>query len=81
MERSWVEHGVYTLNESLVIVSFITAVAQRIAMPADTVISYWKPEVAVRLVTDFTRYPLHHGDNHTLSRAHEETDEYIIDMD
>lgn len=30
-------------------------------MPADTVISYWKPEVAVRLVTDFTRYPFDHG--------------------
>lgn len=30
-------------------------------MPADTVISYWKPEVAVRLVTDFTKYPLDYG--------------------
>jgi hypothetical protein len=25
------------------------------------VISYWKPEVAVRLVTDFTDYPQIHG--------------------
>lgn len=34
---------------------------ERVAMPADTVISYWKPEVAVRLVTDFTKYPLDYG--------------------
>jgi hypothetical protein len=31
------------------------------ALPSETVISYWKPEVAVRLVTDFTLYPLNHG--------------------
>lgn len=30
------------------------------ALPGDTVISFWKPEVAVRLVTDFTLYPLNH---------------------
>ena len=28
------------------------------ALPSETIISYWKPEVAVRLVTDFTLYPL-----------------------
>lgn len=27
---------------------------------SDAVISYWKPEVAVRLVTDFSRYPYSH---------------------
>lgn len=26
-------------------------------MPADTIISYWKPEVAIKLVTDFSKYP------------------------
>ena len=30
---------------------------KKLQMPADTKISYWKPEVAVRLVTDFTVYP------------------------
>jgi hypothetical protein len=36
-------------------------IAKRASLPADSVISYWKPEVAVRLVTDFTRYPFDHG--------------------
>jgi hypothetical protein len=31
---------------------------QRAAIPPSTVISYWKPEVAVRLVTDFSVYPM-----------------------
>mmetsp|Transcript_17412 Transcript_17412/g.29188 ORF Transcript_17412/g.29188 Transcript_17412/m.29188 type:complete len:634 (-) Transcript_17412:189-2090(-) len=35
--------------------------AAQAAMPSDTVISFWKPEVAVRLVTDFTLYPLSHN--------------------
>jgi hypothetical protein len=30
-------------------------------MSPETIISYWKPEVAVRIVTDFSRYPLHYG--------------------
>lgn len=30
-------------------------------MPSDTIISYWKPEVAIKLVTDFTTYPYQHG--------------------
>jgi len=30
---------------------------KKLQMPVDTKISYWKPEVAVRLVTDFTVYP------------------------
>ena len=34
---------------------------QQAAMPSDTKIKYWKPEVAVRLVTDFTLYPIRHG--------------------
>jgi hypothetical protein len=34
---------------------------ERISTPADTVISYWKPEVAVRIVNDFTHYPMTHG--------------------
>jgi hypothetical protein len=29
----------------------------KLQMPLDTKITYWKPEVAVRLVTDFTIYP------------------------
>ena len=29
----------------------------KLQMPLDTKITYWKPEVAVRLVTDFTVYP------------------------
>lgn len=32
-------------------------------MPRDTIISYWKPEVAIKLVNDFSRYPLRHGKN------------------
>lgn len=31
--------------------------AARARLPADTVISYWKPEVSVRLVSDWTHYP------------------------
>jgi len=27
------------------------------ALPADTIISFWKPEVSVKLVADFSRYP------------------------
>jgi hypothetical protein len=34
--------------------------AAQAALPLDTVISYWKPEVAVRLVTDFTLYPVNY---------------------
>jgi hypothetical protein len=34
--------------------------AAQAALPSDTVMSYWKPEVAVRLVTDFSLYPLSH---------------------
>jgi hypothetical protein len=34
---------------------------ERISLSVDTVISYWKPEVAVRIVNDFTHYPLSHG--------------------
>lgn len=30
---------------------------KKLRMPENTIISYWKPEVAVRLVTDFTVYP------------------------
>jgi hypothetical protein len=30
-------------------------------LPKDTVMSYWKPEVAVRLVTDHSVYPLDIG--------------------
>lgn len=30
-------------------------------MSTDTVISYWKPEVAVRLVMDRSVFPLTHG--------------------
>jgi len=33
--------------------------AERLAMPKETIISYWKPEVAVKLVTDFNVYPYH----------------------
>lgn len=33
---------------------------EKAALASDTVISYWKPEVAVRLVTDFTEYPVSH---------------------
>lgn len=31
-------------------------------MSPDQIISYWKPEVAVRMVNDFTRYPIGHGE-------------------
>lgn len=34
----------------------------RLKLPADTVISYWKPEVSVRLVSDFAVYPFDHGE-------------------
>ena len=30
-------------------------------MPAETIISYWKPEVAIRLVTDSTAFPFDNG--------------------
>jgi hypothetical protein len=40
---------------------FLRVVEEKAKLPADTIISYWKPEVAVRLVTDFTKYPLDHG--------------------
>ena len=33
-------------------------------MPSDSIISYWKPEVAVRLVTDFSHYPYEYGKGH-----------------
>eukprot|EP01041_Mallomonas_annulata_P001211 gene1211-2358_t len=33
----------------------------RSQMRSDTIISYWKPEVAVRLVTDFSEYPEDYG--------------------
>eukprot|EP01031_Cornospumella_fuschlensis_P030491 gene30491-36852_t len=32
----------------------------RLNMPLSTVISFWKPEVAVKLVNDFTQYPVKH---------------------
>ena len=31
-------------------------IAERLKIPRDTIVSYWKPEVAVKLVTDFTNY-------------------------
>jgi hypothetical protein len=34
--------------------------AKRAAMPIDSVISYWKPEVAVKLVVDASKYPYDH---------------------
>ena len=34
----------------------------RLRMPPDTVIAYWKPEVAVKVVTDFTQYPEEYGE-------------------
>lgn len=34
--------------------------AERIQMPPESIISYWKPEVAVKIVTDFSRYPYDH---------------------
>ena len=30
-------------------------------MPSDSIISYWKPEVSIKLVNDFSKYPIHHG--------------------
>jgi hypothetical protein len=30
-------------------------------MSPDQIISYWKPEVAIRLVNDFTHYPAKNG--------------------
>jgi hypothetical protein len=35
--------------------------AKRDAMSPDQIISYWKPEVAIRLVNDFTHYPAKNG--------------------
>ena len=35
----------------------ICYVAAKASINPDTVISYWKPEVTVKLVNDFTRYP------------------------
>lgn len=32
--------------------------AAKASMPANTIISFWKPEVAVRLVTDLSKYPI-----------------------
>lgn len=29
-------------------------------MSSSTIISYWKPEVAIRIVTDWTHYPIPH---------------------
>lgn len=30
-------------------------------MPPDSIISYWKPEVSVKLVADFEKYPVDYG--------------------
>ena len=36
--------------------SFRISTVERLKIPRDTIVSYWKPEVAVKLVTDFTNY-------------------------
>eukprot|EP01032_Pedospumella_encystans_P015608 gene15608-17839_t len=41
-------------------VNISTLEAERIAMPSDSIISYWKPEVSIKLVNDFSKYPIHH---------------------
>lgn len=35
---------------------------QKLAMPLTTVISYWKPEVAINLISDFNTYPVDYGE-------------------
>jgi hypothetical protein len=35
----------------------VLSAAERLALPKDTIISYWKPEVAVKIVNDFSQYP------------------------
>lgn len=44
-----------------IIIFLINIIAYHNSLPLDTIISYWKPEVAVRYVTDMTKYPVAHG--------------------
>lgn len=39
------------------LVSMSTRDMERINMSAETVISYWKPEAAIKIVSDFSKYP------------------------
>lgn len=42
---------------SLLTIILISIAAKRAALPPTSIISYWKPEVSVRLVSDFAKYP------------------------
>ena len=46
---------------SLSLLPSLSLSAARARMSISSVISFWKPEVAVRLVTDFTIFPVNYG--------------------
>jgi hypothetical protein len=39
---------------------FVVFLEYQLKLPSKTIISYWKPEVSVKLVTDFNHYPKGH---------------------
>ena len=47
----------------LLYIVLIMMLAVRVKMDPSTIISYWKPEVAIRLVADWTKYPVKYGKN------------------
>ena len=49
-------HFSYLLSSTVIII-----LVERSKVPLGAIISFWKPEVAVRLVTDFTIFPVNYG--------------------
>ena len=46
----------------MMIIMLYVPIDIRMSMPRNTVISYWKPEVSVKLVADFASYPYDMGE-------------------
>jgi hypothetical protein len=53
-------HFRYLLSD-LGLVELSEVEKKRMNMSLNTIISFWKPEVSVKFVSEFTRYPVNHG--------------------